>query len=156
VSELPEVPPTALAGTTIERIAASWYVDAGSRHPQPTTVWLSVDALGWVALRTPGRGGIACSLEPPSGSYEMPELDGRIEVELDVAVTAFAQHLGEPIQRVTPTWWTHPSGARISAGFVVHYLKGAVAVVDIGDELLVDAWPSRQLLERGLLDDIQK
>ncbi|MDX6256299.1 MAG: hypothetical protein QOJ11_2633 [Frankiales bacterium] len=117
------------------------------------TVWLSVDTLGWVMLQTPGRGGIACLLSDPGDSFNMPELDGRIEVERDVAVTAFAQHLGQSVQRVTPLWTRHPSGKRISAGFVAHYRDGAVAVVDIGDELLIDSWPSPPLVDAGLVDD---
>jgi hypothetical protein len=127
--------PEALTGHVLTDVTSSWHEFEGKRSTAPGHVWLSLEELGTLRLRT--LNGLMITVDEVDTSVDMGEY-GRIVVERDVP-TALSSRLGERIESVSRLF-QQPPGATV--GMLLHFRHHSVGIADLGDELVVAKWPA--------------
>jgi len=100
-------------------------------------VWLIVEGQGTYRLHTSGDGSLDVSAGVPHEDYHM-EPHGEVAVEPGTPLP-----LGERVgQRIEGVSWLRQDPPGTEVGVVLHFAVGAVAVANLGDDLVVAAWPA--------------
>jgi hypothetical protein len=124
-------------GALLTGVAASWHQDAGVRDSEPLHVWLTVEGHGSYRFHTSGDGSLEVSAGVPHLDYDM-ERYGEVAVEPGTPLL-LGERLGQRIEGVSRLR-QDPPGAEV--GVVLHFPVGAVAVANLGDDLIVGTWPA--------------
>jgi hypothetical protein len=118
---------------------ASWHHIGEQVSPNPVHAWLDLEGLGWVRLHTPSDGSLEVREELPTTDVDMGDL-GRIVVS-PVTTGPLAQFPGSSIVSVAPLWQEPPGH---SVGWALVSETSTVAIANLGDDLVWDAWPDAQ------------
>jgi hypothetical protein len=86
------------------------------------------------------------TIDEPHGPFAMPELEGEVELD-EGASTPLAALVGHVITRVDDLF-DDSHGTR--EGFVLTTEQCAVAIVNLGDELVIGAWPDDRWQQAGI------
>jgi hypothetical protein len=125
-----------LVGQRLLGVTAAVHEFEGARAEEPVHLWLHLDGLGAIKCHCAGSGALDLRAEQPYVGYDMQEHGRVLVVPSDSGV--LAAHTGEVVQSVTPLWQQPPG---ISVGLALTFVTGTVGLANLGDSLVVGAWP---------------
>lgn len=131
------IDPEAFIGRTLVSVSSAWHEFEGQRGAVPVHIWLSVDGLGTLQLHT--LNGLVISTDSPYEPYEMVE-HGRVLVEPS-GPAVLLERVGERIEAVSRLTQSPPG---MTVGLLLAFRAGSVGLADLGDELIVAAWPAEE------------
>ena len=134
-------------GAVLVGVAASWHQHSGIRDSEPLHVWLTVQGQGTFRFHTSGDGSLDVSAGAPHEDYVM-EPHGEVAVEPGTP-RPLGERVGQRIEAVSRLR-QDPPGAEV--GVVLHFDVGAVAVANLGDDLVVGAWPGDAWSSAGVAE----
>jgi hypothetical protein len=136
-TESDSIDPDSLVGRRVEGVTASW-----SSHVSGTRdlihAWLRVAGLGEVRIHT--LNGIQLDLSEVYAPYDMPELGTHVVLEAwtPAQLGGLVGQVIEQVQRL------RVEGYGFQIGIALVTDMSAVAIVDVGDDLVIGSWPESQ------------
>jgi hypothetical protein len=129
--------PQSLVGAELAGTTAAWHEHRGRRTAGALHLWLTLGSGGVLRIGPLGNGILSyAALEP----YPSRALDEHTTIVVeDGSPDELAQRVGQRIERVTGL--THAIFGS-DVGLVLHFADGAVALVNVEDELVFGPWPS--------------
>ena len=125
------IDPKSLVGQTVLGVTASWFVNETGVHDL-NHIWLETSGLGQVMCSGTSRGeNVRLSLDEPYESYEMQELDAKVEV-VEGTPASLATVIGEQITGVSPVFY---GSERWEVGIILRTELESIAIANIGDDL---------------------
>jgi hypothetical protein len=129
--------PQALVGSELVATTAAWHVHRGRRTAGALHLWLSLAPGGVLRIGPLGNGVLSYVAAEP---YASRSLDEHTDIVVEAgSPEALAERSGQRIERVTGLKHTIFGS---DVGLVFHFADGAVAMVNIEDELVFGPWPS--------------
>jgi hypothetical protein len=121
-----------LAGTT-----AAWHEHRGRRTAGALHLWLTLGSGAVLRIGPLGNGILSYAAAPP---YPGRALDAHTDIVVeDGSPEVLARRVGQRVERVTGL--SHAIFGS-DVGLVLHFVDGAVALVNVEDELVFGPWPS--------------
>ena len=118
-------------------VTTAWFEFDGRRSLEPVHVWLRWHRTGWCVAQTTGAGDLALSKQAPYESYDLQK-NGRVVVQPGGGPASLMEAVGARLVSARKLWQEPPG---MFMGRLLEFESVTIGIANLGDELVVGAWP---------------